>query len=86
MNNVVQGVFVGFQKKLELHGVGYRAQVQGNALNLTLGFSHPVLHPIPDGIQIECKSPTEIIVSGVDKQLVGQVSAEIRAYRKPEPL
>ena len=85
VNNMVTGVLKGFEKKLELVGVGYRAQVQGKALNLTLGFSHPVVYSIPEGITIETPSQTEILVKGVDKQKVGQVSAEIRAYRPPEP-
>lgn len=85
LNNMVHGVSQGFQRKLTLVGVGYRAQVQGKALNLTLGFSHPVSFPIPEGIQIETPSQTEILVKGIDKALVGQVSANIRAYRPPEP-
>ncbi len=83
--NMVHGVAVGFQKKLILVGVGYRAQVNSNRLNLALGFSHPIDHLIPEGIVIETPSQTEVIVKGVDKQKVGQVAAEIRAYRKPEP-
>lgn len=85
VNNMVNGVANGFEKKLELVGVGYRAQVQGKVLNLTLGFSHPVNYPIPDGITIETPSQTEIFVRGVDRQLVGEVAAKIRAYRPPEP-
>ena len=85
VNNMVTGVSAGFEKKLQLLGVGYRAQVQGKKLNLTLGFSHPVEYPIPEGINIETPSQTEIVVTGVDKQRVGQVSAEIRAFRPPEP-
>lgn len=85
VNNMVIGVSTGFQKKLQLVGVGYRAQVQGNKLNLALGFSHPINHAMPEGITIETPSQTEIIVSGCDKQKVGQVAAEIRAYRPPEP-
>ena len=85
VNNMVVGVAQGYEKKLELVGVGYRAQAQGKTLNLTLGFSHPVNHPVPDGITIETPSQTEILVKGADKQVVGQVSAEIRAYRPPEP-
>jgi large subunit ribosomal protein L6 len=85
VNNMVTGVSQGFRKKLELVGVGYRAQAQGKVLNLTLGFSHPVNFPIPDGITIETPSQTEIIVSGIDRQLVGEVAAKIRAYRPPEP-
>ena len=83
--NMVMGVSVGFEKKLTLVGVGYRAQVKGKALSLSLGLSHPVEYPMPDGITIESPSQTEIIVKGSDKQQVGQVSAEIRAYRPPEP-
>ncbi|RBP49823.1 50S ribosomal protein L6 [Arenicella xantha] len=85
VNNMVTGVSAGFQKKLTIIGVGYRAQAQGQTLNLTLGFSHPVAYAIPEGIKVETPSNTEIVVSGVDKQAVGQVAAEIRAYRKPEP-
>jgi large subunit ribosomal protein L6 len=85
LNNMVAGVSRGFERKLTLVGVGYRAQVQGKALNLTLGFSHPVAFAIPAGITIETPSQTEIVVRGIDKQLVGQVAAEIRAYRPPEP-
>jgi len=85
VNNMVLGVSEGFEKKLELQGVGYRAQAQGKKLNLTLGFSHPVEYPLPDGIEVATPSQTEIVVSGIDKQLVGQVSAEIRAFRPPEP-
>ena len=83
--NMVTGVTAGFQRKLELVGVGYRAAVQGKKLNLTLGFSHPVEYPIPNGIAIETPSQTEIIVKGMDRQQVGQVAAELRAYRPPEP-
>jgi len=85
VNNMVIGVTTGFEKKLELRGVGYRTQVKGKSLNLTLGFSHPVVHPIPEGITIEAPSQTEIVIKGCDKQLVGQVAADIRAYRSPEP-
>ncbi|MCW8902807.1 50S ribosomal protein L6 [Sedimenticola sp.] len=85
VGNMVTGVSAGFQKKLQLVGVGYRAQAKGNVLNMNLGFSHPVDYPIPEGITIETPSQTEIVVSGCDKQRVGQVSAEIRAYRPPEP-
>lgn len=85
VGNMVTGVSTGFQKKLQLIGVGYRAQAKGNVLNMNLGFSHPVDYPVPEGITIETPSQTEIIVSGCDKQRVGQVSAEIRAYRPPEP-
>ena len=84
-DNLVIGVTQGLEKKLTLTGVGYRAQAQGNVLNLTLGFSHPVNYAIPEGITIETPSQTEIVVKGADKQKVGQVSAEIRAYRPPEP-
>ncbi|MDG6779179.1 50S ribosomal protein L6 [Thiomicrorhabdus sp. zzn3] len=85
VNNMVTGVTDGFEKKLQLVGVGYRAQAQGKVLNLTLGFSHPVEHPVPEGITIETPSQTEIVVKGADKQLVGQVAADIRGYRPPEP-
>lgn len=85
VNNMVKGVTDGFAKKLLLVGVGYRAQVQGNSLNLTLGFSHPVNFPIPEGIKIECPTQTEIVVKGIDRQKVGQVAANIREFRPPEP-
>lgn len=85
LRNLMAGVSEGFEKKLELVGVGYRAQAQGKTLNLTLGFSHPVNYPVPEGITIETPSQTEILVKGTDKQKVGQVAAEIRAYRPPEP-
>lgn len=85
VNNMVVGVTNGFEKKLTVVGVGYRAQAQGQKLNLTLGFSHPVIYEVPQGIKVETPSNTEIVVSGIDKQKVGQVAAEIRAYRKPEP-
>jgi large subunit ribosomal protein L6 len=85
MNNMVTGVTDGFERKLQLVGIGYRAQVQGKKLNLTLGFSHPVVYEVPDGITVEAPSQTEIVVKGADKQQVGQVSAEIRAFRPPEP-
>ena len=85
LNNVVTGVTEGFEKKLELRGVGYRAQAQGDKLNLTLGFSHPVVHSVPAGVKVETPSQTEIVVSGIDKQAVGQVAADIRSYRPPEP-
>lgn len=85
VSNMVTGVSQGFEKKLELVGVGYRAQAQGKKLNLTLGFSHPVDHEIPEGITVETPSQTEIVIKGIDKQVVGQVAAEIRAYRPPEP-
>ena len=83
--NMVTGVSKGFERKLQLVGVGYRAQAQGDVLNLSLGFSHPVAHKMPAGIKVECPTQTEILVKGSDKQQVGQVAAEIRAYRKPEP-
>jgi large subunit ribosomal protein L6 len=85
VNNMVQGVTQGFQKKLVLVGVGYRAQLQDSVLNLTLGFSHPIHFQIPDGITLETPTQTEVIVNGLDKQQVGQVAANIRAYRPPEP-
>ena len=85
VSNMVVGVSQGFQKELELRGVGYRAQMQGKKLSLTLGFSHPVEYPIPEGIEIETPTQTQIIVKGIDKQVVGQISAEIRAFRPPEP-
>lgn len=85
VNNMVTGVSTGFQKKLQLVGVGYRAQMQGNKLNLSLGFSHPVEYSAPEGVTLETPAQTEIIVSGCDKQKVGQVAAEIRGYRPPEP-
>ena len=83
--NMVQGVTDGFERKLELVGVGYRAQAQGSKLNLTLGFSHPVVYEVPEGISVETPSQTEVVVKGTDKQKVGQVAAEIRAFRPPEP-
>ena len=83
--NLVAGVSEGFEKKLELQGVGYRAQIQGQKLKLSLGFSHDVDFVVPEGIKVECPSQTEITVSGIDKQKVGQVAAEIRSYRPPEP-
>jgi large subunit ribosomal protein L6 len=82
---MVQGVTQGFQKKLTIIGVGYRAQAQGQKLNLTLGFSHPVVYEVRDGIKVETPSNTEVVISGIDKLKVGQVAAEIRAYRPPEP-
>jgi large subunit ribosomal protein L6 len=85
VNNMVTGVSTGFEKKLAIVGVGYRAQAQGQKLNLNLGFSHPVEYPVPEGITIETPSQTEIVVKGADKQQVGQVAAEIRRYRPPEP-
>ena len=85
VNNIIEGVANGFEKKLLLVGVGYRAQAQGKQLSLSLGLSHPVNYPVPDGIEIETPAATEIVVRGCDKQQVGQVCAEIRAYRPPEP-
>ena len=85
VNNMVLGVTKGFEKKLALVGVGYRAQAQGNTLNLSLGFSHPVVHQMPKGVKVETPQQTEILIKGIDKQQVGQVAAEIRAYRPPEP-
>jgi large subunit ribosomal protein L6 len=85
LNNMVNGVASGFERKLEINGVGYRAQAQGKVLNLTLGFSHPVEFAIPEGIIIETPSQTEVVIKGVDKQQVGQVAANIRNYRPPEP-
>ena len=85
LNNMITGVSEGFEKKLELVGVGYRAQAQGKKVNLTLGFSHPVEHELPEGVTAETPSQTEIVIKGIDKQKVGQVAADIRAYRPPEP-
>lgn len=85
VNNMVQGVTNGFEKRLLINGVGYRAQAQGQKLNLTLGFSHPVAYEVPEGITVETPAQTEIVVRGADKQQVGQVAAEIRSYRPPEP-
>ncbi len=85
LNNMVVGVSKGFEKRLTLVGVGYRAQAQGSKLNLSLGYSHPIVHEMPEGIKCETPSATEIVIKGVDKHLVGQVAADIRAYRKPEP-
>jgi large subunit ribosomal protein L6 len=85
INNLIAGVSTGFEKKLELVGVGYRAQAQGNVLNLTLGFSHPVNHQMPEGVTCETPSQTEIVIKGIDKQKVGQVAADVRGYRPPEP-
>jgi large subunit ribosomal protein L6 len=85
LGNMVQGVTEGFERKLELRGVGYRAQMQGTTLNLSLGLSHPVNFAAPDGISLETPSQTEVVVRGIDKQQVGQVAANIRAYRPPEP-
>lgn len=83
--NMVNGVTKGFEKKLTLVGVGYRAAVQGKALNLSLGFSHPVVHEMPEGVTAATPTPTEIVIKGIDRQKVGQVAAEVRAYRSPEP-
>ncbi|MBK7847095.1 MAG: 50S ribosomal protein L6 [Zoogloea sp.] len=85
VNNMVTGVSKGFERKLNLVGVGYRAQAQGDKLNLSLGFSHPVVHQMPAGIKVETPTQTEILIKGVDKQAVGKVAAEVRAYRAPEP-
>ncbi|MGS2724250.1 50S ribosomal protein L6 [Porticoccus sp. GXU_MW_L64] len=85
VNNMVTGVSNGFEKKLQLQGVGYRAALQGKKLNLTLGFSHPVEYELPEGVKAECTSQTDIVLSSANKQLLGQVAAEIRAYRPPEP-
>ena len=85
VNNMVTGVSEGFERRLQLVGVGYRAQAQGRKVNLTLGFSHPVEHPVPEGVEVETPSNTEIVVRGIDKQQVGEVAAKIRAYRPPEP-
>jgi large subunit ribosomal protein L6 len=83
--NMVKGVTQGFERKLTLHGVGYRAQAAGDKINLSLGFSHPVVHTMPKGVRVATPQQTEIVVTGIDKQQVGQVAAEIRAYRPPEP-
>jgi large subunit ribosomal protein L6 len=83
--NMVTGVTTGFEKRLTLVGVGYRAQAQGDKINLTLGFSHPVVHQLPQGVKAETPTQTEIIIKGTDKQVVGQVAAEVRRYRSPEP-
>ena len=83
--NMVAGVSKGFEKKLALVGVGYRAQAQGDKLNLSVGFSHPVVHQMPKGVKVATPTQTEIVISGIDKQLVGQVAAEVRAHRPPEP-
>jgi large subunit ribosomal protein L6 len=85
VNNMVTGVAKGFEKKLTIIGVGYRAAVQGKKLNLTLGYSHPIVYEIPNGISIEAPDLTNLVIKGADKQMVGQVAAEIRAYRSPEP-
>jgi len=83
--NMVQGVTQGFEKRLELSGLGFRAQVQGGTLTLSLGYSHPISYPIPSDVKIQAESPTSLIISGIDKQRVGQVAAQIREFRKPEP-
>ena len=83
--NMIHGVSKGFEKKLNLVGVGYRAQAQGDGINLSLGFSHPVVHKMPAGVKVETPTQTEILVKGIDRQKVGQVAADIRAYRPPEP-
>jgi large subunit ribosomal protein L6 len=83
--NMVNGVTKGFERKLTLVGVGYRAQAQGDKLNLSLGFSHPVVHAMPEGVKVETPTQTEIVIKGIDKQKVGQVAAEVRGYRPPEP-
>ena len=85
INNMVVGVTEGFQRKLILNGVGYRAQMQGNVLNLTLGLSHPVNYELPEGVEVEMPSNTEVVIKGTDKQLVGQVAAKVRGFRPPEP-
>jgi len=85
VSNMVTGVTQGFERKLQLVGVGYRAQAQGDKLNLTLGFSHPVVHQMPKGITVATPTQTEILIKGIDKQVVGQVAAEVRSYRPPEP-
>jgi len=85
VSNIIEGVKDGFSKTLEINGVGYRAAMQGKDVQLSLGFSHEVVYKVPEGIEVTCPKPTEIVVSGIDKQKVGQVAAEIRAYRPPEP-
>jgi len=85
LSNMVEGVSKGFERKLKIIGVGYRAKAQGNEINLTLGFSHPVVYSLPQGIMAETPVPTEIVLKGADKELLGKVASEIRAYRKPEP-
>ncbi len=85
VNNMVAGVSKGFERKLTLVGVGYRAQAQGDKLNLSLGYSHPIVHQMPAGVSVETPTQTEVIIKGIDKQKVGQVAAEVRAYRSPEP-
>ena len=85
VQNIVTGVNTGFEKRLEINGVGYRAQAQGKNLNLALGYSHDVTYAVPDGIEIQTPRPTEVVITGIDKQKVGQVAAEIREWRPPEP-
>lgn len=85
LSNMVTGVTKGFERKLNLVGVGYRAQAQGDKLNLSLGYSHPVVHQMPPGVKVETPTQTEILIKGIDKQQIGQVAAEVRAYRQPEP-
>ena len=85
INNMMQGVSVGFVKKLELQGVGYRAKAEGKKINITVGYSHPINYQLPEGVSADTPSQTEIVISGADKQLVGQVAAEIRDFRPPEP-
>ncbi|MCD6027420.1 MAG: ribosomal protein [Solimicrobium sp.] len=85
VNNMVTGVTKGFEKKLNLVGVGFKAQAQGDKLNLSLGFSHPIVHEMPPGVKCETPTPTEILIKGIDRQKVGQIAAEVRAYRRPEP-
>ncbi|HEY0790515.1 MAG TPA: 50S ribosomal protein L6 [Chthoniobacterales bacterium] len=85
VDNMVTGVSQGFQKTLEIHGVGFRAQVQGSSVNLSLGFSHPIVFPIPDGIKVTVQENTKVLIEGIDKQKVGQAAADIRSYYPPEP-
>jgi len=85
LNNMVTGVSAGFERRLDINGVGYRAQAKGDVVSLSLGFSHPVEFPVPAGITVETPTQTEIVIKGIDKQVVGQVAANIRAYRPPEP-
>ncbi|WP_150522881.1 50S ribosomal protein L6 [Roseibium sediminis] len=85
VQNIITGVSEGFERKLEITGVGYRAQMQGKNLQLALGFSHDVVYDVPEGIEVKCPKPTEIVINGIDKQVVGQVAAEIREFRSPEP-
>ena len=85
ISNIITGVTDGFEKKMEINGVGYRAAMQGNDVQLSLGFSHEVVYKVPEGVTVACPKPTEIVVTGIDKQKVGQVAAEIRSYRPPEP-